>query len=227
MILPFKVGVQYPAHSERHRAKRFLPMKPISVVPPWPRRHQKNALFDLVGFREWKSLAAARGSLNATKAAVAAAEAQVKAASAQLKEVELQLSYTEIMSPAAGRVGRKNVEVGHRVQPGQALLAVVQPAVWVTANFKETQLGELRPGQHVELRVDTFPKTVFTGRVESIAPASGAQFALLPPDNATGNFTKIVQRVPVKIVFDEDSVRGFSGSLIPGMSVCVKVNVRG
>lgn len=156
----------------------------------------------------------------------AAAQAQVKAVNAQLKDVELQLSYAEILAPAAGRVGRKNVEVGNRVQPGQSLLAIVQPKVWVMANFKETQLRDLQPGQAVRLRVDGFPGREFTGRVENLAPASGAQFALLPPDNATGNFTKIVQRVPVKIVFDDESVRDFAGRIVPGMSVEVKVKVR-
>ena len=172
-------------------------------------------------------LESARASLNATSAAVVAAEAQVKAAAAQVKEVELQLGYTEIVAPAAGRIGRKNVEVGNRVQPGQALLAVVQRDVWVTANFKETQLAKLRPGQAVTVSVDSFGGQKFSGRVDSIAPASGAQFALLPPDNATGNFTKIVQRIPVKIVFDEESAREFAGRISPGMSAVVKVKVRG
>jgi membrane fusion protein (multidrug efflux system) len=172
------------------------------------------------------SLAAAHAGLSATQAGVAAAQAQVQAAHAQCKDVELQLSYTEIRAPAAGRVGRKNVEVGNRVQPGQSLLAIVQPNVWVMANFKETQLWNLQPGQAVRLRVDGFAGRGFTGRVESLAPASGAQFALLPPDNATGNFTKIVQRVPVKIVFDEESLREFAGRIVPGMSVLVKVKVR-
>mgnify|MGYP000861637869 FL=1 len=171
-------------------------------------------------------LDSARASLEATKAAVLAAEAQVKVAAAQLADVKLRLSYTEIVAPAAGRVGRKNLEVGNRVQPGQALLAIVQPAVWVTANFKETQLHRLRVGQTVALTVDSFVEREFTGRVESIAPASGAQFALLPPDNATGNFTKIVQRVPVKIVFERATAPDLAGRIVPGMSVNVKVNIR-
>jgi membrane fusion protein, multidrug efflux system len=170
---------------------------------------------------------AANAALNASQALQLAAEAQVLAATAQVKDVDLQLSYTEIVAPAAGRVGRKNLELGNRIQPGQALLAIVEPKVWVTANFKETQLQHLRPCQKVKLEVDTFPGTDFTGEVESLAPASGAQFALLPPDNATGNFTKIVQRVPVKIVFGPESTREFAGRLVPGMSVTVKVRVRG
>ena len=171
------------------------------------------------------ALDAALASVAAARSGVTSAEAQVQVAAANLKDVELQLSYTEITAPAAGRIGRKNIEAGNRVQPGQALLALVQPEVWVVANFKETQLTNLRPGQPVTLSVDTFPGRVFAGRVESVAPASGAQFALLPPDNATGNFTKIVQRVPVKIVFDAAAVREFAGRIVPGMSAVVKVKL--
>ncbi|MFO1513989.1 MAG: HlyD family secretion protein [Verrucomicrobiota bacterium] len=136
------------------------------------------------------ALDVACASLNATKAAVLAAEAQVKAATAQLADVQLQLSYTEITAPAAGRVGRKNLEVGNRVQPGQSLLAIVQPDVWVTANFKETEITHLRAGQSVNVSVDGLPGQKLRARVESISPASGAQFALLPPDNATGNLPR-------------------------------------
>jgi membrane fusion protein (multidrug efflux system) len=172
------------------------------------------------------ALAAAQAAVAAARARTNSAAAQVQVASANLKDAELQLTYTDITAPAAGRIGRKNVETGNRVQPGQALLAVVSPEVWVVANFKETQLTHLRSGQSVKLSVDTFPGRVFAGRVESVAPASGAQFALLPPDNATGNFTKIVQRVPVKIVFDDEALLDFAGRIVPGMSATVKVNVR-
>jgi membrane fusion protein (multidrug efflux system) len=189
--------------------------------------HDTNAVLSRQEFEDAKAaLGVARASLNATKASVLAAEAQVKAATAQLADVELQLSYTEIVAPAAGRIGRKNIEVGNRVQPGQSLLAIVQSQVWITANFKETEIAHLKPGQPVTVTVDGFPGHQFSGRIESISPASGAQFALLPPDNATGNFTKIVQRVPVKIVFDEASIRDFSGRIVPGMSVNVKVRIR-
>jgi membrane fusion protein (multidrug efflux system) len=172
------------------------------------------------------ALAAAEAAVAAARARATSAAAQVQVASANLKDAELQLTYTDITAPANGRIGRKNVETGNRVQPGQALLAIVQPEIWVVANFKETQLTHLRPGQTVKLNVDTFPGCVFAGRVESVSPASGAQFALLPPDNATGNFTKIVQRVPVKIVFDDEALREFAGRIVPGMSATVKVNVR-
>jgi membrane fusion protein (multidrug efflux system) len=169
---------------------------------------------------------AAKAALQSAEAGTGAAQAQQKVAEANLKDAELQLSYTEILAPVAGRIGKKNLETGNRVQPGQALLALVQPDVWVVANFKETQFARVKPGQPVRLRVDTFPGRVFAGRVESLAPASGAQFALLPPDNATGNFTRIVQRVPVKIVFDNQSVGDCEGRLVPGMSTVVEIKVR-
>jgi membrane fusion protein, multidrug efflux system len=189
--------------------------------------HDTNAALSKQEFDNAQAaLEVARASLNATKAAVLAAEAQVKAVTAQLADVQLQLSYTEITAPAAGRVGRKNLEVGNRVQPGQSLLAIVQPQVWVTANFKETEITHLRAGQSVDVRVDGLPGQKLRARVESISPASGAQFALLPPDNATGNFTKIVQRVPVKIVFDKAASPELAGRIVPGMSVNVKVNIR-
>ena len=169
---------------------------------------------------------AAGSALKSAEAAADAAQAQEKVAEANLKDAELQLSYTGILAPAAGRIGKKNLETGNRVQPGQALLALVQPDVWVVANFKETQLARMRPGQPVRLWVDAFPGREVAGRVESLAPASGSQFALLPPDNATGNFTKIVQRVPVKIAFDSQSASDPEGRLVPGLSAIVEVKVR-
>ncbi len=105
--------------------------------------------------------------------------------------------------------GRKNVEVGNRVAVGTPLMAIVDNEYWVIANFKETQLEKMRPGETAEIKLDAFPHHTFVGRVESLSPASGAQFALLPPDNATGNFTKVVQRIPVKVVFDWDTLDDF------------------
>jgi membrane fusion protein (multidrug efflux system) len=171
-------------------------------------------------------LESAKSALQSAEAATGATEAQGEIAEANVKEAELQLSYADIHAPTAGRIGKKNLETGNRVLPGQALLALVQPDVWVTANFKETQLDRVRPGQLVRVRVDASYGGVLMGRVESIAPASGAQFALLPPDNATGNFTKIVQRVPVKIVFDSQSASDLEGRLVPGLSAIVEVKVR-
>ena len=172
------------------------------------------------------ALQAAKCALQSAEAATGAAEALEKVAEANLKDAELQLSYTDILAPAAGRIGKRNLETGNRVQPGQALLALVQDDVWVVANFKETQLARVRPGQPVELRLDAYPGRSVAGRVESLAPASGAQFALLPPDNATGNFTRIVQRVPVKITLDRQSASDRTGRLVAGMSAIAEVKVR-
>jgi membrane fusion protein (multidrug efflux system) len=156
----------------------------------------------------------------------ATARAAVALATAALEDAKLQLSYTVIKAPVSGRIGRKSVEAGQRVQVGQPLMAIVEDQPWVVANFKETQLAKMRPGQRVEVQIDTFAKHRFYGHVESLAPGSGNEFALLPPDNATGNFTKIVQRFPVKIVLDQDSVRGFVNLLSPGMSSVVTVTTK-
>jgi len=153
----------------------------------------------------------------------ATAQAAVAQATAALEDAKLQLSYTIIKAPVGGRIGRKSVEAGQRVQIGQPLMAIVEDQPWVVANFKETQLEKMRTGQRVEVEIDTFAKHKFYGHVDSLAPGSGNEFALLPPDNATGNFTKIVQRIPVKIVLDQDSVRGYENLLSPGMSSVVTV----
>ena len=171
-------------------------------------------------------LQSAKSALQSAEAGTGVAEAQGKVAEVNVKEAELQLSYMDIHAPTAGRIGKKNLESGNRVQPGQALLALVEPDVWVNANYKETQLAPLKPGQMVVLRVDAFPGRELRGRVVSLAPASGAAFALLPPDNATGNFTKIVQRVSVKIVLDSQSLGECEGRLVPGMSAVVEIKVR-
>ncbi len=136
---------------------------------------------------------------------------------------ELQIQYCTIPAPATGYVGRKNVEVGNRVSQGQTLMDVVEPDMWIVANFKETQLAHMRRGQPVTVSVDSIPDKVFTGTVDSFSPATGNEFALLPADNSTGNFTKIVQRVPVKIVFDADSIKGYERRIRAGESAVVKV----
>jgi membrane fusion protein, multidrug efflux system len=152
--------------------------------------------------------------------------AQKKILLVQLQDAHLQLGYNSIRAPVDGRIGRKNVEVGARVQPGQQILAIVQDGVWVTANFKETQLAGLAPAQQVSIRIDAIPGAHFTGRVDSFSPASGAHFSLLPPDNATGNFTKITQRIPVKILIAPDALTQFSDRLAPGMSAVVEIDLR-
>ena len=161
----------------------------------------------------------------ANRASYAAAEAEVAQAKATLDDARQQLSYTNITAPTGGKVGSKSVEVGQRVEPGTPLMAVVGNDYWVTANFKETQLGEIQPGEKVEVKLDAFNGRTFTGTVNSISPASGAEFALLPPDNATGNFTKVVQRIPVKIVLDPQSIKGYESRITPGMSAVVDVEL--
>lgn len=145
---------------------------------------------------------------------------------AALEQSKLQLSYTTLYAPIDGRIGKRSVEVGQRVEPGQALLSLVQKKIWITANYKETQIGRMRVGQHVEIKIDAFPERTFKGTVDSLGPASGAKFSMLPPDNATGNFTKIVQRIPIRIVFDQDSIAGYENRIAPGMSCVVAVVVR-
>jgi len=144
-------------------------------------------------------------------------------ADANLEKAQLQLKYTQILAPEDGKVGNRAVETGQQVQVAQALMATVDETPWVVANFKEGQVAHIHVGQKVKVLVDAVPSHDFTGTVDSIAPGSGATFALLPPDNATGNFTKIVQRIPVKIIFDADSLKGFENLLAPGMSTEVTV----
>jgi membrane fusion protein (multidrug efflux system) len=152
------------------------------------------------------------------------AGAEVEQARAAVTQAELELSYTTIYAPASGRVTRKAIEEGVYVQPGRALMAIVPANVWVVANFKETQLTDMRPGQPAEIEVDGYPGIVFKGRVDSIQAGTGARFSLLPPENATGNFVKVVQRVPVKIVFDPPL--NPNHLLAPGMSVVPAVRVK-
>jgi len=153
-----------------------------------------------------------------------AAKAQAELARKKLDAAELNLSYTKITAPIAGKVTRKAVELRAYVRVGQPLLALVPVQVWVTANFKETQLTRMRPGQKVSIRVDAYPSREFPGHVDSIQAGTGARFSLLPPENATGNYVKVVQRVPVKIVFD-DSPEALP-PLSPGMSVVPAVDLR-
>ena len=154
----------------------------------------------------------------------AKAVAQLDHARAVEAQAALNLSYADISAPVEGTVGARSLRVGQFVQAGTQLMAVVPlDAVYVVANFKETQLAHVRSGQPVEVTIDSFHGTRLKGHVDSLAPASGLEFALLPPDNATGNFTKIVQRVPVKIVLDDQSLKGL---LRPGMSAEPSVNTK-
>jgi membrane fusion protein (multidrug efflux system) len=168
--------------------------------------------------------AAGAGVANA-QAGVRLAQARLAAAQAVRDNAQLQLTYTRVTAPVTGSVSRKQVEVGQLVQSGQPLLTIVSDTgVWVTANFKETQLVDLKVGQPVELDVDAYGGCSAKGKVASVSAATGAKFALLPPDNATGNFTKVVQRVPVRIAITEGC--GKEQALRPGMSVAAHVTVK-
>ena len=160
--------------------------------------------------------------MQVTRARASAAEAQVKRAEAAVAQAQLALDRTVIKAPAAGIIGRKAVEVGQTVQAGQPVLAIVaREDVWVVANFKETQLADMRPGQPASVEVDALDGQVFSGKIESVGAATGAKFSLLPPDNATGNYVKVVQRVPVKIVLDAG--QDPEHRLRPGLSVYATV----
>jgi membrane fusion protein, multidrug efflux system len=157
-----------------------------------------------------------------------AADAQVSQRKAQAAQAQLNLDYTTIRSPVTGIIGRKNVEIGQNVSIGQEMLEVVPlDDVWVTANFKETQLAHMRPGQSVEINVDAYGRK-WNGRVTNIGGGTGSVFSLLPPENATGNYVKVVQRVPVRIDFDRITRQDFNaeGLLKPGLSVLPDVRVR-
>ncbi|WP_421936114.1 HlyD family secretion protein [Phenylobacterium sp.] len=171
------------------------------------------------------ALAAARRRLDTLGKQLGQADAQADSARAQREISELNIASANLTASITGRVGDMTVRAGQFVQPGQRLMSLVpRDQVYVTANFKETQLGLIRPGQPVRIEVDALPGLVLRGRVESIAPGTGAEFSILPPQNATGNFTKIVQRVPVRIALQ--STAEVRRLLVPGMSVGVTIDTR-
>ena len=182
--------------------------------------------------RAQASLASSRAVLEAqkrqrsaldTKDAVYRADIQAKKAAIIVSEVNL--GYTRIVSPAAGAVSERHVQEGQLVAPGMQVVDLVRGDVWIQANYKETQLTNMQQGDVADITIDTFPGVVLHGKVAEISPASGSQFALLPPDNATGNFTKVVQRIPVKIVLDPD--HPLQGRLRPGFSAEVTIHTSG
>ena len=169
-----------------------------------------------------RQAAAAGSQVSASGAALRGADARLAAAEAAVENARLQLSYTTLLAPNDGIVAKRNAEPGALVQVGQNLMTLVpEKDVWVTANLKETQLANVRVGDAAEFTVDAYPDETFHGRVESLSPATGARFALLPPDNATGNFTKVVQRVPVRIAVNGEADPALP--LRPGMSVDVTI----
>lgn len=185
----------------------------------------KRSTLDVTRYQElYKHDEITRQQLDNAVAQAASEKAAVEQQTAVLKQAELNLSYTTIVAPEDGRVTRKTVEAGSYVQVGQTLLSLVPKEVWIVANFKETQLTYMRPGQPVTLHADAYPDHDFHGHVDSIQSGTGARFSLLPPENATGNYVKVVQRVPVKIVLDDPADAHFL--LAPGMSVVPRVRVR-
>lgn len=185
---------------------------------------QHNALLKQIDASKYQ-VVHTRSQLSGTRENISLAELQVKQAQANLDAAKLQLSYCTITAPADGVVSKKNVQVGQVVAVGTPLMAVANnQQVWVVANFKETQLKKMRTGQKVEIEVDAYPDTSFTGQVESFSQATGARFSFLPADNATGNFVKVTQRIPVKIVMPQSKSDKYP--LRAGMSVYVKVKTR-
>jgi membrane fusion protein, multidrug efflux system len=171
-----------------------------------------------------KEAEAGPDQVSARQADVESFRAQAEQQRAAVEQARLNLSYTRLTAPDSGFITRKAVQPGNFIQAGQVLMALVSDRIWVVANFKETQLEHMRPGQPVELKIDAYPGHKLRGRVESIQAGSGARFSLLPPENATGNYVKVVQRVPVKIVFDQPPPADVK--LGPGMSVAPRVRVR-
>jgi membrane fusion protein (multidrug efflux system) len=185
---------------------------------------QKNAQAQLDQAKAKKISADA--SVKTAHANVKAAAGEVQTSEAGKKRAEVNLSYCKIFAPTDGRVTQRTVEAGNYVVTGGAMFMLVDPNVWVTANFKETQLTHMRPGQPVTIKVDAFPGVKWSGHVDSIQAGSGSRFSILPAENATGNYVKIVQRVPVKIVFDHDANTNNAPMLSPGLSVVPRVTVR-
>ncbi len=187
----------------------------ISVNPRATTRQQVDAAT--------ASIETAKAKLTAAQAAVQSGQANLAAAGAMLADAQLQLSYTQITAPAAGHVAMKTVQPGNVVAPGTAMMSLVSDEVWVTANYKETQLDGIRLGAVANISVDAVPGVTFKARVDSIQYGTGAVFSLLPAQNATGNYIKVIQRIPVKLVFTDNRVQKYL--LAPGMSVEPSIHI--
>ncbi len=197
---------------EQAQAARDLAVRQLQVL-----EEQKNQAASQTGYVSSQS--------EATAAQVAVAESMVKQRQVEVENAQLNLSYTVITAPEDGRVSRVNVQVGQYLQAGQSVFSIVHNTkIWVVANFKETQYKKMRIGQKVVVEADAFPDHPFSATLASFSPATGAEFALLPPDNASGNFVKVVQRLPVKIVFNDPSDT-LVNRLKPGMNVTVEVQL--
>jgi len=202
------------AHSDRDRYRTLAPRGVVS-------KQQLDAA-EAASLAADAQLDAARKQVDAAKAGLQGADARLAAAVASRDQSALNLSYTTITAPISGVVSRKTIELGQLVQAGQPTMTIVPlDDVWVVANLKETEVRDVTPGAKAEIQVDSYPGRKFTGHVESLSPATGAKFSLLPPDNATGNFTKVVQRIPVRITID--GPMDPSHPLRPGMSVTATI----
>jgi membrane fusion protein (multidrug efflux system) len=212
------------AATELARYQRLLSLNPLAVAQQ--QLDQARATARQTGAQRDAALQAARNraeQVTASRTQVEAGQDQVRAAQAQLEEANVNLGYTRIVSPIAGHVAQKTVAVGNYLTPGAQMMAIVPLQVWVTANFKETQLALMRPGQAAAIRVDACPASRIRGHIDSIQRGAGQAFGILPPENATGNYVKVVQRVPVKIVLDQPPPECPLG---PGLSVTPSVRVR-
>ena len=227
-------GSAAQATAARRDYERYLALQAINVKAV-ARQQLDNAQAQAISTgataasqQRQRDVAAAQVSQSATQvrsadAMIHAADAQIGAADVQIAQARTGLGYTRITAPIVGHVANKNVQVGAYLQPGQQVMAIVPVDLWVTANFKETQLKNMRVGQHVDIKVDAYPDYKFRGHIDSFERGAGQAFQVLPAENATGNFVKVVQRVPVKIVID--NLDDLHHPLGPGMSVQPKVRV--
>lgn len=212
------------AHATVESAQAAVQQERHGVAAVQARASQARATLEQAKAEE-RGARTAPEQVTITRAQVQSAEAHVQLAKTALEQARLNVEYTKIKAPVSGMVSKKSVESGQVVQPGQPTMAIIpQEDIWITANFKETQLAEMHPGQSVTISVDAYGGRAYNAHVDSIASATGAKFSLLPPENATGNYVKVVQRVPVKIVLDQGQDK--DRRLRPGMSVVVKVRVK-
>ncbi|TSE07335.1 HlyD family secretion protein [Aquimarina algiphila] len=203
---------------------RFTNLRKDDIIPQ-SKIDDINTNFDVVTSQvtaAQQQYNASNGQYNASLQKISSIDAAIEAAKVQVQNAELKLSYTEIIAPASGVVSRKMIEAGQVIGLGQPLMAITDfSELWIVANFKEGQVAKMVEGQDVEIKIDAFSNKHFTGKIESIAAATGAKFSLFPADNATGNFTKVTQRIPVKILFDENEIK--DEKLRAGMSAVIKV----
>ncbi len=210
------------AHADLRRMQELAAKQIISLQQLDAARASASVADAAVSAAE-RQASAAGGTVSGAQAGTRLAEARLQAADAMKSNAALQLSYTKMIAPASGTVSRKTVEVGQLLQPAQQVMSIVaDTGAWVTANFKETQLARMKVGQTVDIAVDAYSGCIATGKIQSISGATGSKFSLLPPENATGNFTKVVQRIPVRIAIAKDC--GDGRPLRPGMSVSAHVS---